>query len=418
MLKQRISFVSFCAALCAAPLLAIFWPSQTASFASTPQSLSIWQRGLTLGLAVLALLAWRLNQNRLAVVAGGLAAAAAAVMGMTAAGRPSVDVTNAWLVTVPSGLALCLLPPESAFFSGRNFSRIALLVLPAGLAWAVATSNPVDTAQWLGWHLWGGGPGHANQPSHLAHLSLLIFALVAWRRHARIESALQALGGSLLGLAALGWGIVLSGSKAQTNSRLWLAGFLAQAICVALGLFLLYWQRVYLDELTAIPNRRALDERLGHLDRGYSVAMVDIDHFKKFNDTYGHAQGDDVLRMVAQHLKDQTADRAYRYGGEEFCILAPNLSAGDLAALMDRVRDGLAAKRFHVRQTLPARQKAGPKGRGKPNVSSSEEVQVTVSVGVACVDRKNDNATKVLKLADEGLYDAKGAGRNRVVKKN
>ncbi|HTB23620.1 MAG TPA: GGDEF domain-containing protein [bacterium] len=419
MLKQRILLVSLCAAACAAPLLALLWPSQRDFFAANPASLDYWQRGLSVGLAVLALLAWRLNQNRLAVIAAGLAVAAVCAVRAAASGRPPLDIANAWLVAVPGGLALSLLPGEGALFSGRSIGRAALLFLPAGLAWAVANSNPADTAQLLGWRLWGG-PG---QPSHLAHLGLLFFALAAWRFHARIESALLALGGSLIGLCGLAWGLSLAGSGTGPLlcARMWLAGCLAQAAGLALGLFLLYWQRVYLDELTGVPNRRALDERLGHLSARsvYSLAMVDIDHFKKFNDTYGHAQGDDVLRLVARHLKESTQGRAYRYGGEEFCVLAPELDTDDMESLMDAAREGLAASRFHVRQPPPLRRKSGPKDRGKKGgAGKGAEVQVTVSVGVARCDRKHDSPAKVLKLADEGLYEAKAAGRNIVVRKN
>ena len=417
MLKYPTLLVSLCAAACAAPLLALFWPAQTAFFAAGPDSLDYWQRGLDVGLATLALLAWRLNQNRVAVIAAGLAASAAFTLRAAAAGAPALDLSNAWLVALPGGLGLCLLAGEGALISRSTFSCAALLFLPAGLAWAVATSNPADTAHLLGLRLWGS-PG---QPSQLAHLGLLLFALAAYRYHARIESALLALGGSLIGFTGLAWGLCLAGPSVAPTfaARLWLAGYLAQGACVALGLFLMYWQRVYVDELTAIPNRRALDERLGQLAQAgsYSLAMVDIDHFKHFNDTYGHAQGDDVLRLVARHLREGTKGRAYRYGGEEFCVLAPDLDSSGLESLMDSVRGSLAQRRFHVRQALP-RKKGGVLQRGKKEHGTSGEVQVTVSVGVARSDKKHDTGAKVLKLADEGLYAAKTAGRNVVVKKN
>ncbi|HEY5038614.1 MAG TPA: GGDEF domain-containing protein, partial [bacterium] len=76
-----------------------------------------------------------------------------------------------------------------------------------------------------------------------------------------------------------------------------------------------YWKKVYQDVLTGVPNRQALDERLHTLSGKYALSMVDIDHFKKFNDTYGHAEGDNVLRMVAMHLQDSLGPRVYRYGG-------------------------------------------------------------------------------------------------------
>ena len=66
----------------------------------------------------------------------------------------------------------------------------------------------------------------------------------------------------------------------------------------------MYWEKVYIDELTGIPNRRAFDEYLKKLGRKYTIAMMDIDHFKKFNDTYGHSEGDNVLRFVAKHIAE------------------------------------------------------------------------------------------------------------------
>jgi GGDEF domain-containing protein len=415
MLKRHALLAALCAALCATPLLTLLWPTLAYPFASTPAGLDNWRLGLELGLAVLAALAWRLNQNRLVAVAVGLAASAAFTTSSQAAGP--LETADAWLVAVPSGLALCLLPREGALVSGRTFARLALLFLPAALFWAVATSNPQECAHWLRWTPWPEGPS-PRQPSLAAHASLLLFALVlAWRPPARIESALEALGGGLAGMTVLAWGLALAAPDPTLLRKLWLAGHLAQAAGLALGLFLLYWQRVYLDELTGIPNRRALDERLGHLDKSFSLAMVDIDHFKNFNDTYGHAQGDDVLRMVAVHLRESTGARAYRYGGEEFCVLAGDLDTGALESLMDGARSSLAARRFHIRPPSPRPQAKPSRGRG-PLAPPSVSVQVTVSVGVAGLDRSRDTPGKVMKLADEGLYEAKASGRNLVVKKN
>jgi diguanylate cyclase (GGDEF)-like protein len=201
------------------------------------------------------------------------------------------------------------------------------------------------------------------------------------------------------------------------DARAWLLSHALQAALLALALFYMYWQRVYLDELTGIPNRRALDEKLLHLDGPWSLAMVDIDHFKKFNDTYGHDQGDDVLRLVGQHLALGTRGRAFRYGGEEFCVLLPGVGTVEAAALMDGVRESLARERFSIRLPPNIRKKTGPKDRGSLHVPA-KKAQVTISVGVAGPDPKRAEAADVLKLADQGLYKAKDAGRNNVVKMN
>jgi len=84
------------------------------------------------------------------------------------------------------------------------------------------------------------------------------------------------------------------------------------------SLYQLYWERAYIDELTGIPNRRSLNERLKRTDGSYSVAMIDIDHFKNMNDTYGHREGDNVLKFLAAHMGRVFGDTVFRYGGEEF----------------------------------------------------------------------------------------------------
>jgi diguanylate cyclase (GGDEF)-like protein len=391
------------------------FPEAVQAAAPGPQAFAHWRSGLFALLGALALASWRLNQNRLTAVALGLAASAAWTASAGPAGGAPLRVPDLWLVAVPSGLALSLLPKEGALTGGRTLGRTALLFLPAGLAWAALASDPAECERWLRWTPWG--PSSLG-PSLLAHSSLALLVLpFALDRHARIESAAEALAGGALGCAALDWGLAVAAPDASLQARVWLAAHLAWALSLGIGLFLLYWQRVYLDELTGAPNRRALDEKLSHLERDFSLAMVDIDHFKKFNDTYGHDQGDDVLRMVAAHLIETTSGRAFRYGGEEFCVLAEDLDSEGLAALMDASRAALAAREFHIRLPSKARKAAGPKSRGRDGFAT-QRVQVTVSIGVARRDRRRTEPGQVLKLADEGLYEAKEGGRNAVIRKN
>ncbi len=406
MLKRHALFAAACAAACALPLAALLAPSLAGPFAPTPVSMRAWLRGEDLALAVVAVLAWRLNQNRLALAAAGLGIASTAAAFSAAAGVPAHAVADFWVLALPSGLGLSLLPRDGALFSGRTGAAAALMLLPAALAYAVGTSSPAEAALLLRWPF-----AAADRPSALATaagLGVLIVCALK-RLHPRVATAWVALGGALAGQTALAWGLGLASPAPALAARLWTASSVAATACLGAGLLALYWQRVYLDELTGVPNRRALDERLAHLDSAYSLAMVDIDHFKGFNDTYGHAQGDDVLRLVAAHLREQTAGRAYRYGGEEFCVLAQDLDAPALERLMDRVRASLAKRSFTVR--------GAAKGRGS-RAARGAKVQVTVSVGVACRDRQRSAPESVMKLADEGLYEAKAAGRNRVVRKN
>jgi diguanylate cyclase (GGDEF)-like protein len=405
------------ALLCALPALWLRVPEAAAAFAASGPSQDNWRLGLGISLALLALAAWRLNQTRLVAVAIGLAASAQWLWVAVSQLPPrSLAPEDAWLAVVPTGLALALLPKEARLLSQRSALRLALLLLPALVFWAVWNSDSGSAAQVLGWRLIG--PLKSWHPSHAAHVSLLLLGLVLWLGlDPKLAPAQIALGGSILGQAVLAWATAGNPGAGSLGARAWLASHLAQAACLLFALFLMYWQRVYLDELTGIPNRRALDERLSHLDGAYSLAMVDIDHFKKFNDSYGHDQGDDVLRMVGKHLAEQTQQRAFRYGGEEFCVLLPGEGSDAAFDLMDGVRESLARHRFNIRLPQTIRAKTSEEDRGTLK-AKTESVKVTISVGVARPDKKRPDPGAVMKLADEGLYKAKEAGRNNVQQMN
>lgn len=191
-----------------------------------------------------------------------------------------------------------------------------------------------------------------------------------------------------------------------------LAVFFGAAI-VALQLVLLQdsYARVYIDELTGLRARRALDEQLMRLGRRYTIAMVDIDHFKKFNDRYGHEVGDQALRYVAAHLeRTGGGGRAYRYGGEEFTLLFPRKSMEDVLPVVEAVRDRIASHKFAIR----GKSRPAEKPKVKITSSSSIRVPLTISIGVAQPGSGTNTPEEVIKLADRQLYRAKRGGRNRV----
>ncbi len=165
--------------------------------------------------------------------------------------------------------------------------------------------------------------------------------------------------------------------------------------------FRLSWGRAFQDELTGLPGRRALEEKLAKLGGTYSLAMADVDHFKKFNDNYGHDAGDDVLRLVSSILKDNGVGKAYRYGGEEFTIVCSGYGVKDAAESLEDVRQAIADARLTLHQK---KSKRGKKGT----------VSVTVSFGVAERGGKNKTPKQVIVAADKALYKAKKSGRNRI----
>lgn len=159
------------------------------------------------------------------------------------------------------------------------------------------------------------------------------------------------------------------------------------------------------DALTGLNNRRYLDTHLATLvershrrDRPLSVLITDIDHFKAINDRHGHEGGDDVLREFARRLRGAVrgADFACRYGGEEFVVVMPDTTQGVAAQIAERLRDAIAACPFALSAT-------------------GAETEVTTSVGVATLEAAGEDASSLLRRADQALYQAKHAGRNRVV---
>ena len=188
----------------------------------------------------------------------------------------------------------------------------------------------------------------------------------------------------------------------------------------------------YHDELTTLPSRRAFNDALLRLESPFSIAMVDIDHFKRFNDTYGHDTGDQVLRLVASRLERVTGGgQAYRCGGEEFAILFPGKTSKEVVDHLEQLRAAIEASTFRLRgldrreiprgpdrrNALPARGRART-GRAIRELTQSVDSQwlsVTVSIGVAnSRPEKSDGAERVVQAADQALYRAKAAGRNRV----
>jgi len=174
----------------------------------------------------------------------------------------------------------------------------------------------------------------------------------------------------------------------------------------------------YRDDLTGLLGRRALNERLNGLGPRYSLAMLDVDHFKKFNDTHGHDVGDEVLKMVAARIsRVGGGGTAYRYGGEEFCVVFPRRDAEQCVAALEEVRESVAEYRMTLRDKVQRPQKSsdGERKRGKMATKiETGTVAVTISIGLA--ERGDGLVTPedVNKAADEQLYRAKQAGRNKL----
>ncbi len=172
--------------------------------------------------------------------------------------------------------------------------------------------------------------------------------------------------------------------------------------------------RAYRDELTGLPARRALNEALYQLGGKFTGAMIDIDHFKKFNDRFGHHVGDQVLRMIASKLDNAGGGgRAFRYGGEEFVMVFPGKNLDETIPHLEQLRKEVADSGFFLRGSdRRSKEQKNEKGDKK----SRGRTRVTISIGVAERNEQNSNPNQVIKAADKALYRAKNKGRNRVSK--
>ena len=213
------------------------------------------------------------------------------------------------------------------------------------------------------------------------------------------------------------------------TSTLWPASRAPAALLLpmsACGLIMLLavlesaWRHANVDELTDLPNRRALRHHFRCLGENYSLAVLDLDHFKRVNDEHGHDVGDQVLRFVAAQLKRLTSSTAYRFGGEEFVIVCEDHALESFAQAMERLRESIAEHPFRLRapdrpQRKPRKSsKTAQKPKARPAPPPAHTIAITVSMGVARRLPRHAVPHDVLQTADKALYRAKEEGRNRI----
>jgi len=182
---------------------------------------------------------------------------------------------------------------------------------------------------------------------------------------------------------------------------------------VFIGILSSIYSTSYTDELTGLPARRAYNEYVAALGNKYAIAMTDIDHFKKFNDTFGHDTGDEVLKLVAKVISSVGGGgKAFRFGGEEFVIVFSGKSKEETLEHLELIRENLEKTPFTVRNRKS--RKNYKKTGKKSGLTSSKTVKITMSIG-ASDSKAEKTVAKVMKKADQALYKAKRGGRNRVV---
>ncbi|MFZ5938396.1 diguanylate cyclase [Pseudomonas putida] len=288
-------------------------------------------------------------------------------------------------------------------------ARFAVLFAVGSVAVALEQSFPQALLAWLAEIRWPSLHGQwmsLIQMVYPVFFVVFVLLVVQYLREPRPLHAAQ-----LIGLVGIFWML----------PKTFILPFTLNIMCSQVMLMIAAavsheaYQMAFRDELTGLPGRRALNERMQRLGRNYVIAMTDVDHFKKFNDTHGHDVGDQVLRLVASRLSKVTGGgRAYRYGGEEFALVFAGKTAEECVPHVEAVREMIANYTMHLRDQN-SRPQDDSTGRQRRSGSAGGTVSVTISIGVAerLVDHRNPE--EVLKSADQALYSAKGAGRNCVM---
>ncbi len=320
------------------------------------------------------------------------------------------SLSNTTALLIVAGVTSLLLWQQDKGLRLFNVLLSALLIAITGglIAWLLLGDVVTSTVQYQAW-----SSDYATLlPSIAKHLTLLELALYfIFFLNAAIRVSLPPkLNHSLLAASLCLLAIL------NTNLTLQMMAFASSlfALITVIIVLLDSHTMAFKDELTGISSRRALMHFTKSLFNNYTIVMADVDHFKAFNDKYGHDVGDQVLRMVAQQLNQVgKGGRAFRYGGEEFTLVFPRKKPEQVFEIVDALREGIAQYPLVIRQ--PDRPKSKPKSEDeKPKPQQKQQtVHVTMSFGAA-LRNKQTNFEQALKLADEALYKAKKAGRNNV----
>jgi len=349
-------------------------------------------------LAAALLISWYYDQSRLLCVASVVVGTVWIVQQLPTAAN---SAKFAAVLLLPVNFVLFASVRERGVMSFEGFLKIGAVMAQAfGLAWLGRTNHQTLEAL-LGWgHRaveWMWLPIPAIVSFGIAGMSLAVLFLV--RRSSVEPGLLWALAAMFLGMNQM----------MMPDALLLYAG--TASLMLVFAVLEHGYDIAYRDELTGLPGRRAFNHIMEQLGGTYTLAMCDVDNFKKHNDTYGHETGDQILRMVAAKLSQVGGGgRAFRYGGEEFLLVFRGLSAREAEPFVDAICRSIASTGFVVRgKDRPPKRPL--EVRPRKNLT---RIQITVSAGVAGRSPRHSSPELVLDAADAALYRAKEAGRNRV----
>jgi len=348
-------------------------------------------------LAAAGLLSWYYSQGRVlfSALVFGLA-----VWGLTL--PASADVSKlAAAFLLPLNIAIFAAQSERGTVTPSGLLKMALIVVESAGVVMLGQIRGGPLEAFLRWGQDAAGPSWlpVGQKLSFAAAALMLLGLVMFRR-TRVEVGL------LLALVAAFVGLRQTGNNEETLFYFGAAGLILFYEALEHG-----YEMAHRDELTGLPGRRTLKELMAHLGGRYAVAMCDVDHFKAFNDTYGHDAGDQVLKFVASMIsRVRGGARAFRYGGEEFTVVFPGRSAIEARPFVESLREAIAASGFRLRGPRDPDKKA----EHVPEPGPAKSVTITISIGVAENSKKLSTPELVLEAADGALYRAKESGRNCV----
>jgi diguanylate cyclase (GGDEF)-like protein len=312
-----------------------------------------------------------------------------------------------WIL-VPFNFSVYALVQERGALNAYGVRRFALIVLECLVVLWLILENMTAVTDLLYFPLFGG---QTFWDARFPQLGLVVMAFAlfvttasAITRNSAVDAAFAA--------AIVAFAVACAALSAPEGFAIYIAaagGMLTVAVLQDSH------RMAFQDELTGLPGRRALHERMLSLAGRYTIAMVDIDHFKSINDRWGHDVGDQVLKLVASRLRHPgRGGAAYRYGGEEFAILFPGKRLMHVLPRLHALRHDIETYRFLMREGRRIEVDGVTVRVALSDTAMRTPASVTVSIGVAEKSLRLATPADVLNAADAALYRAKAEGRNRV----
>lgn len=367
--------------------------------------------------AIGAVISWKFNRSREFFILIILAICLAAVTYLPGIKGewPPVQTRDVYILigmVVPFNIAVFSFFKERGILSLWGGLRIGIILLQALLAaWLIRP----EQQKWLTLINQNFLPVNLHTSTPISQAALLLFlaaGIILILRQIRYKTSQDI---SFIGVLCA---IFMAVHHNDSNSMMYPVFFAASGIVLITSIIQDSYSMAFSDELTGLPSRRALKQDMMKLGMNYAMAMLDIDHFKKFNDTYGHDTGDEVLKLVASIIKDVTGGgKAYRYGGEEFTILFPGKSITEVVPHLEQLREKVSKRAFTLRRPGSRKGKSSSKRKKRGSRSAGQkQIYITISIGVSQRSDKHKTPDAVMKSADTALYRAKKKGRNCVSK--